>query len=31
VENRTTPGTPDDTEHYRATVTIMLKNRILGS
>jgi len=31
VENRTTPGTPDDCEHYRATVTVMLKNRILGS
>ncbi len=31
VENRTTPGTPDNSEHSRATVTIMLKNRILGS
>lgn len=31
VENRTTPGTPDDFEHFRATVTVMLKNRMLGS
>lgn len=31
VENRTTPGTADDFEHFRATVTVMLKNRMLGS
>ncbi|MFI5182367.1 MAG: prepilin-type N-terminal cleavage/methylation domain-containing protein [Thermoanaerobaculia bacterium] len=31
VENNTTAGAPDDFEHYRATVTIMLKNRMLGS
>jgi hypothetical protein len=31
VENRTTPGAPDNFEHYRATVTVMLKNRMLGS
>ncbi len=31
VENRTTPGTPDDFEHYRATVTVMLRTRMLGS
>lgn len=36
VENRTAgtpapPGSPDDFEHYRATVTVMLRNRMLGS
>ncbi len=31
VENNTAPGAPDNFEHSRATVTIMLKNRILGS
>ncbi len=31
VENRTGATTYDEFEHYRATVTVMLKNRMLGS